>query len=193
MLRRGFKAQSERRSVELRKKFGLKPDAPLSARQVAADYGILVWTEADIAGVSNDDLVQLTVTDPDSWSAFTMRVGENHLIVVNSSQSAPRQNSVVMHELSHIMLGHELTSAGLTAEGHFVPTSYNQDQEDEADWLAGTLLLPRPALLKIRNLGMTDSQARSVYQASDQMLKWRFRMTGVDYQLSNARRRWTGG
>ena len=193
MLRRGFKAQSERRSVEIRKKFGLQPDAPLSARQVAADYGILVWTEADIEGVSDDDLVQLTVTDPESWSAFTMRVGENHLIVVNSSQSAPRQNSVIMHELAHILLGHELTSAGLTADGHFVPTSYNQDQEDEADWLAGTLLLPRPALLRIRSLSMTDSQARNSYQVSDQMLLWRFRMTGVDFQLSNARRRWARG
>ena len=189
MFRHGFKAQSERRSVEIRKRFGLQSDAPLIARQVATDYGILVWTEADIKGVSNDDLVHLTVTDQESWSAFTMRVGENHLIVVNSSQSVPRQNSVIMHELSHILLGHGLTSAGLTADGHFVPTSYNQDQEDEADWLAGTLLLPRPALLRIRSLGMTDSQARKIYQVSDQMMKWRFRMTGVDFQLSNARKR----
>lgn len=190
MLKRGFKAQSERRSVEIRRKFGLQADAPLNARQVAAAYGILVWTEADIEGVSHDDLVQLTVTDADSWSAFTMRVGEKHLIVVNSSQSKPRQNSVIMHEFSHILLGHELTSAGLTAEGHFVPTTYDQDQEDEADWLAGTLLLPRPALLKIRSLGLSDSQAQEMYQVSDQMLKWRFRMTGVDYQLSNSRKRW---
>lgn len=189
MLRHGFKAQSERRSVEIRKRFGLQPDAPLNARQVAAAYGILVWTEADIEGVSHDDLVQLTVIDPESWSAFTMRVGENHLIVVNSSQSSPRQNSVIMHELSHILLGHELTSAGLTAEGHFVPTSYNQDQEDEADWLAGTLLLPRSALLGIRSRGLTDVQAQTKYQVSDQMLKWRLRMTGVDYQLTNARKR----
>jgi Zn-dependent peptidase ImmA (M78 family) len=193
VLRHGFKAQSERRSVEIRKRFGLQADAPLNARQVAAAYGILVWTEADIEGVSHDDLVQLTVTDQDSWSAFTMRIGEKHLIVVNSSQSAPRQNSVIMHELSHILLGHELTSAGLTAEGHFVPTSYDQDQEDEADWLAGTLLLPRPALLRIRSLSLTDSHAQTTYQVSDQMLKWRLRMTGVDYQLSNARKRWAGG
>ena len=193
MLRRGFKAQSERRSVEIRKRFGLQADAPLSARQVAADYGNLVWTEADIQGLSHDDLVQLTVADSGSWSAFTMRVGEKHLIVINSSQSAPRQNSVIMHELSHIMLGHELTSAGLTADGHFVPTSYNQDQEDEADWLAGTLLLPRPALLKIRNLGLSDGQAQTTYKVSGQMLKWRLHKTGVDHQLSNSRKRWGRG
>jgi hypothetical protein len=193
VLKRGFKAQSERRSAEQRKRFELPPDASLNARRVAAEYGILVWSERDIAGVSDGDLVQLTVTDTDSWSAFTMRVGENHLIVANSSQSLPRQNSVIMHELSHILLGHELTSGSLTADGHFVPTSYDQDQEDEADWLAGTLLLPRPALLKIRRLGLTDSQAREQYLVSNQMLAWRFRMTGVDYQMENARRRYGQG
>lgn len=189
MLRRGFKAQSERRSAETRRQFGLSADAPLPARRVAADFDILIWSEREIAGLSDDDLIQLTVTDPDSWSAFTMRVGEKHLIVVNSSQSDARQNSVIMHELSHILLGHELTSASLTPDGHFVPTSYNQDQEDEADWLAGTLLLPRPALLKIRKLGLSDSEARNQFLVSGQMLKWRFRMTGVDYQVANARRR----
>lgn len=193
MLRHGFKAQSERRSIEIRKRFGLRQDAPLSARQVATAYNILVWTEADIEGVSPDDLIQLTVTDQDSWSAFTMRVGEKHLIVVNSSQSTPRQNSVIMHELSHVLLGHELTSAGLTADGHFVPTSYNQDQEDEADWLAGSLLLPRPALLNITALALSDSDAQLRYQVSGQMLKWRFQMTGVDYQLAHARKRRASG
>lgn len=193
MLRHGFKAQSERRSIEIRKRFGLRQDAPLSARQVAAAYNILVWTEADIEGVSPDDLIQLTVTDQDSWSAFTMRVGEKHLIVVNSSQNSARQNSVIMHELSHVLLGHELTSAGLTADGHFVPTSYNQDQEDEADWLAGSLLLPRPALLNIRALALSDRDAQLRYQVSGQMLKWRFQMTGVDYQLAHARKRRASG
>lgn len=136
------------------------------------------------------DLDQLTRNDAESWSAFTIRIGEHHLIVFNSSQSVPRRNSVVMHELSHIILGHELTSASLTEDGHFVPTTYSQDQEDEADWLAGTLLLPRPALLKIRRLGLTDQMATKTYAVSQQMLTWRFRMTGVDYQLDQARRGW---
>lgn len=118
-----------------------------------------------------------------------MRIGEHHLIVFNSAQSEPRRNSVVMHELAHIILGHELTSASLTEDGHFVPTTYDQDQEDEADWLAGTLLLPRPALLKIRRLRMSDQVATETYAVSQQMLTWRFRMTGVDFQLQNARRK----
>ena len=124
-----------------------------------------------------------------SWSAFTMRVGTEHLVVFNSAQSPPRINSVLMHELAHITLGHELHDAQVSDDGHLIPSNYNQDQEDEADWLGGTLLLPRPALLKIRWQNLTDVQAMELYQASEDMLKWRFRMTGVDYQLGHLKSR----
>jgi Zn-dependent peptidase ImmA (M78 family) len=96
-----------------------------------------------------------------------------------------------MHELAHIMLGHELTSAGVTEDGHLIPTSYNQDQEDEADWMAGTLLLPRPILLKIRQANMSEEAATHFFQVSSDMLTWRLRMTGVDYQLRSARNKWS--
>lgn len=171
---------------------GLASNAPLSALKLSETFGVVVWNEQQIRDLSEADIVQLTHKDPDSWSAFTMRVGEHHLVVFNSTQSAPRQNSVVMHELAHIILGHELTSASLTEDGHFVPTTYDQDQEDEADWLAGTLLLPRLALLRIRRMGISDEQAIEEYSVSQQMLTWRFRMTGVDYQLQNARRKARG-
>lgn len=178
--------------MSIRATLGHAPHDPLSAFDLSNSYGTVVWNENDIRGLDSSDVVQLTQNDPDSWSAFTMRVGEHHLIVYNSTQSIPRQNSVVMHELAHIILGHELTSASLTEDGHFVPTTYDQDQEDEADWLAGTLLLPRPALLRIRRSGLSDDQAIDAYAVSQQMLTWRFRMTGVDYQLANARRKARG-
>jgi Zn-dependent peptidase ImmA (M78 family) len=187
LFKRGFKSQCERRSVELRKNFGLQPHDPLLAMEVANKSGVLVWTEKDIQGLSEDDIKQLTLNDPDSWAAFTMRFQDKHLIVYNSTQSLPRQNSVVMHEMAHIMLGHELTSASVTNEGHFVPVMYDQDQEDEADWFAGALLLPRPALLKIRYRNLDNSAAIEYFKVSNQMLSWRFRMTGVDYQISAIR------
>ncbi len=192
MLRRGFKSQCERRSTELRKRLERGPADPLSAVDLANHVGVTVWSAAQVEDLSAGDLDQLANKDNDSWSAFTLRVGGQHLIVFNPGQSDPRINSVAMHELSHIMLGHELASAGITEEGHLIPSNYNQDQEDEADWLGGTLLLPRPALLAIRRTRQTDDQATIKYQVSRQMLTWRFRMTGVDYQIANARRRRLG-
>lgn len=190
MLRRGFKSQCEKRSVEIRKTLGLEQTSPLSAFKLADEVGVAVWSAADVQDVDPDDLAQLTIRDTDSWSAFTLRLGDSHLIVFNPSQSLPRRNSVVMHELAHIILGHQLAAAGFTDDGHLVPSNYDQDQEDEADWLGGALLLPRPALLRIRRSDLTDEQAMKRFMVSRQMLTWRFRVTGVDYQLANMRRGW---
>jgi Zn-dependent peptidase ImmA (M78 family) len=89
-----------------------------------------------------------------------------------------------MHELAHIVLGHELAEACMLEDGSLVPGNFSQEQEDEADWLAGTLLLPRPALLAIRARQLSDTDACAAYLVSRDMLNWRIRMTGVDYQFS---------
>ena len=91
-----------------------------------------------------------------------------------------------MHELAHIILGHELASAMLTGAGDFVPSTYNQEQEDEAAWLGGTLLLPRPALLWMRRQRLSDEEAATHFGVSPDLLRWRIRMTGIDYQLGLA-------
>ena len=190
MLRRGFKSQSERRSTELRKQLGLTPACPLNAFRVAEHVGdVTVWNASQIDGLSRTDLIQLTETDADGWSALTLQSGNRHLIVYNPAQSKPRINSVVMHELAHIILGHELSSAGLSDDGHLVPSNYDQDQEDEANWLGGTLLLPRPALLAIRRRRLSDEEARREFLVSHEMLRWRIRMTGVDYQIANSKKK----
>ncbi len=189
MLRRGFKSQCERRSVETRKRLALTSVCPLSGFKLAADLQISVWNLEDIDCIETRDVTQLTQTDSDSWSALTLRLSDNYFVVYNPSQSESRINSVVMHEMSHIMLGHELVAAGMTSDGHLIPSQYDQDQEDEADWLAGTLLLPRPALMHVRKKGLSDVEIRNNYKVSNDMLQWRIRMTGVDYQLANANRR----
>ena len=186
--KRGFKSQCEKRSVELRKQLGLPPTSPLKARELAEHIGVKVWSMNDIEGLSDDDLLQLTVNDPDSWSAFTLRFDSKHLVVYNPIQSSARENSVCMHELAHIILGHQLHDANLSEDGHLVPSNYSQDQENEADWLAGTLLLPRPALLSVRKRRLSDAEIKEEFLVSDHMLLWRFRMTGVDHQMKHSKR-----
>jgi Zn-dependent peptidase ImmA (M78 family) len=108
-------------------------------------------------------------------------------VIYKPVQSTGRRNNVIMHELAHIVLGHELADACLLEDGSLVPGNFSQDQEYEADWLAGTLLLPRPALLLIRAQRLSDQAACSAYLVSRDMLNWRIRMTGVDHQLSRRR------
>lgn len=186
---RGFKSLCERRSVEIRTDLSLSKIDPLDAIELAQHMGVKVWSTSDIKGLSPTDTASLTRDDADCWSALTMRIDTHYLVVFKAGQSAPRTNSVIMHELSHIILGHELADACVLGDGSLVARNYDQDQENEADWLGGTLLLPRPALLEIRRKRMSDSDARLKYQVSQQMLAWRFRMTGVDRQIANAWRK----
>lgn len=185
MLRRGFKSQSEKRSISLRRQLGLTEVAPLHARAVAAHMGVKIWSAADVPNVDAAALALLTRDDA-GWFGITLRVSNHFLVIYNPAQSARRINSVVMHELAHIMLGHELTDARTSSGGSLVPTNYDTDQEMEANWLGGTLLLPRPALLWIRAQRMTNEEAARHFIVSMEMLTWRIRMTGVDVQIRRA-------
>jgi len=149
--------------------------------------GVVVWSTLELEGLSSDQLAILNDPADNSWSALTMRLGQENLIVYKPVSSDGRQNNVIMHELAHITLGHELAQACLLEDGSLVPGNFSQEQENEADWLAGTLLLPRPALLSIRNRRLSDQQACVEYGVSREMLQWRTRMTGVDYQLARRR------
>lgn len=186
-MKRGFKSQCEKRTLNIREQLGLAPTDPLDASELAHHLNVTVWAANTIEGVSFEDLEQLTKADSDCWSAFTCRIGLKNLIVFNPSQSEARVNSVTMHELSHIILGHKLADVLTTEDGQIVPSHYDQEQEDEADWLAGTLLLPRPALLKVIRAGLAHAKICEKYMVSNQMLNWRLRMTGVKYQLNSRR------
>lgn len=186
--RHGFKSQCERRSVEFRKQLGLEQTDPLSAGKLARHLGVTVWSVHDIAELDGHDLSVLTDEADDSWAALTMRIGTENLVLYKPVSSEGRRNNVIMHELAHIVLGHELADACIMNDGSLAPGNFNQLQENEADWLAGTLLLPRPALLSIRRRGIPDEQACEHYMVSQDMLRWRARMTGVDRQLAYSRR-----
>lgn len=181
--RRGFKSQCERRAVEYRRHLGLSNTAPLSAESLAEHLGVTVWSTDDIKALSANDLEVLNDEHDDSWSALTMRVGTSNLVLFKPVAFTGRRNNVIMHELSHIILGHELAEACILDDGSLVPGNFDQDQEDEADWLAGTLLLPRPALMAIQSRQTSKQAACEQYQVSSEMLTWRTRMTGVTYQM----------
>ena len=187
MFKRGFKAQSERRAIEVRKQLELAEHDPLDSFNFARHLQVRVRSAADIPGISKQDLK--AALDSGGWSAFTLKIDAHHMVVYDHTQSKPRINSVIMHELAHITLGHSLANGHTISDGSFAPSHFNQDQEDEADWLGSALLLPRPALLQIRQNGWSNDQASDHYLVSKEMLTWRFRMTGVDIQISHSKKK----
>lgn len=87
-----------------------------------------------------------------------------------------------MHELAHLIVGHKPGRVDVTEDGALLLNTYDKQQEDEANWLSGCLLLPRPALLWLKKRRMPQDSAASHFGVSLQMLTYRIQVTGVERQ-----------
>lgn len=184
-MQRGYKAWCERFSADARRELGLSSTAPLGARQLAAHLGIRVWTPDNVPGLSPATRQVLLRNDgtPSCWSAVTLVVGEKTLVILNSSHSPARQASDLMHELAHRIRNHEPEEMSISSEGLMLLKAYDKEQEEEADWLAGVLLLPRDALVQIKRQGIPDEDVVAQYGVSKRMYTYRVSMTGVNRQF----------
>jgi Zn-dependent peptidase ImmA (M78 family) len=61
------------------------------------------------------------------------------------------------------------------------------EQEEEANWFGGCLLLPRPLLVKAAFDGMNARQIAEAFQTSEPMARFRLNASGVLVQLGRAR------
>ena len=186
MFRRGFKSWCESASLQYRAALGLRPHEPLCAERLAVHLGLRVVPICAIPCLSAQAVRQLTLTDPGSWSAVTISVGEARIVVVNPAHSDGRRSNDLMHECAHAALNHVPPQAFRHADGPLMLSAYDKQQEAEADWLAATLLLPRAALLRVIHEGTGLDHAAHQYRTSLALLRMRLDRTGVNIQ---ARRR----
>lgn len=187
MFERGFKTWCEKYAAEKRQELGLQPTGALDPRLLAKHLGIKVFTPEDIPRISQDALTVLLRNDgrtPSCWSAVTLVVGSKAAVILNSSHSPGRQSSDLAHELAHRIRGHVTHSMQVSTEGIMFISEYDKLQEDEADWLASCLLLPRDALVKIKRQGLELAMAASDFGVSLQMLKYRMARSGVERQFA---------
>lgn len=189
MFRRGFKAWAEEISANVRKSVGVANDAPVDPASVAESLNVPVVLPSELADLSRECAGRLTTDHRGEWSAITVSDGRKSLIVVNSAHAVTRRNSSLAHELAHIILGHQPSIMFIAPGTGTALRTHNKDQEDEAAWLSGAVLLPRAALLRIRRQRLTSEQACDLYQVSPAMLQYRFQATGVNLQIGRARRR----
>lgn len=187
MLPRGFKADAERRATTLRTEMVLGPADALSPPALAKHLGVgylMADTLVPLAALAALDRLQ-----PGCFSACTLPGPTGPVIVVNPLNSAGRQQSDAMHELSHILLRHETRQ--LERIGDLVFFTCDHDQEEQADYLGATLLLPRPLLVSAHARGLAAPGIAETYGVSEQLARWRLNSTGVVVQIS--RRKVAGG
>jgi Zn-dependent peptidase ImmA (M78 family) len=186
MLERGFKSWAERTSLSLRHDLEISPDAPLSPACLADYLNVRLATPRDIPGLSQAVLHQLLVDDPWGWSAVSVFKEDTALVIYNPRHSAGRQASDIMHELAHLILDHQPATIIISQDGGIVMRSYNQKQEDEANWLGWCLLLPREALWRCKRLRLSVDEIAERYGVTATLVSFRLRMTGVEAQMRAA-------
>lgn len=186
-LERGFKAWAERTASAVRKQFGLPPTGPLDPWRLAEKLGVRIVSPLDYPDLESDVRDQLLQRDPGGWSAATLVVGEAAIVVFNPTNAPSRRASDVIHELAHVMLGHDPATVVFSEDGQMATRTFDQRQEDEANWLGWTLLLPRDALLAARRKRMAKAEIAQAYGVSETLVRYRLRVTGVEFQMARAR------
>ena len=100
------------------------------------------------------------------------------MVIVNDDHNQARQNSDIAHEIGHTLLAHplEVISSKMGCR------EFDPDLEDEANHLAGYLLVPNQAAWSIVKSGMAMEIAQTTYGVSYRMLDWRLSMSGARRQ-----------
>jgi hypothetical protein len=187
-LDRGFKAWAERTATTIRAELDLAANSPLPPARLAEHLGVVLWTCADVPGITPDILEQLTVHDPWGWSAVTIAVQGRVIVVYNDRKSPGRQASDIAHELAHVILSHEPATVILSEAVDLSMRTFDQKQEDEANCLAWALLLPRDALFHARRSRLPLERIAAAFGVTETLVQYRLRMTGIDVQLKRRRR-----
>jgi Zn-dependent peptidase ImmA (M78 family) len=182
-MRRGFKADAERLAASVRKKIGKRPSAYVDAVELARHAGAEVRRADELTSLAK--LEQLEELQPGAFSACTFTFGERHIVVYNPLATPGRTQSDIAHEVAHLLLKHSVKTVETIGGVSFF--SCDPDEEQEANWLAGCLLLPRPLLLNATKRGMDCAAIAEAYNVSEAMAAFRLRTTGVARQLGASR------
>lgn len=87
-----------------------------------------------------------------------------------------------MHEIAHILCGHEIKPPPPGLNLPLGKRDYDKKQEDEAIYLGATLQLSRPCLLWAKKRNMTNIEIAAYFNASPEMVNFRIGSTGVNKQ-----------
>ena len=175
-LRRGFKSEAERIAKRVQAELGLSAADSVTPEALAKLLGIEVRAGDEL--ISRQRFIELERIQPGAFFACTFRPALDRVVVVyNPLPSPSRIRSDLAHELSHVLLGHELSRVEQLGDLTFL--SCDTAQEEEAAWLSGCLLLPRTLLLAEVRKGADAKAIAEKCGVSERMAQYRIGVTGV--------------
>jgi len=184
ILRKGFKTEANDIAREVRRELGLGLADPLDPWQLAEHLDIPIVPLSSFKSAAPKAVRHFVHMERQVFSAVTVFSGSARLIVYNDAHHPGRQRSDLAHELSHALLLHPPKPA-VDRRGC---RDWDSEMEEEANWLAGALLISEEAALTIEGRGMSLDRAARVYGVTRKMVQFRLNVTGAQVRVRRARR-----
>ena len=182
-MRRGFKTEAKAIAREVRDELSLAPTSPLDPWRLAEHLCIPVIPLSSFAAEEPDAVRFYRNEGEGMFSAVTVFRWIRRTVVFNDAHAPGRQANDIVHELGHGLLGHSPTAA----MDEFGCRHWDQEMEDEADWLSSVLLVPEEAALLIIRRGWLPPKAAAEYGVSRRMIQWRVNATGARKRVQRMR------
>ncbi len=181
--RRGFKSEANEIARDVRDELGLQQLDRLDPNLLARHLAVPILPLSQLRSLAEEPVEYLLCKEPEAFSAVTVFCGSRRTIVHNDAHSRGRQSSNVTHELAHALLLHD-PSPPLDHRGCRI---WDPNIEDEAQWLAGALLITEEAALWIVRGGMSGVSAAEHFGVSEKMVIYRTNVTGARRRVARAR------
>lgn len=168
---RGFKSKAERIAQDFRVQMGLSVFKPLCAYKLAEHIKIPIFTVEDVFSENESHPHFTRLKDTSKFDALWMcNEDDDKVIIHNKHHSKFRQQSNLMHELSHIILGHtvpdEIGKLCLQFNLHY----YSKKHELEAKFLGGCLQITTPAIRWVKKENWSEERISEHFTASPEMV-----------------------
>ncbi|MGW2867903.1 ImmA/IrrE family metallo-endopeptidase [Kitasatospora sp. NPDC001225] len=155
-------------ALEERDELGLGPTDRFDPYELADAHGIRVYSLGQLRGVGGLGIEahgHFTLDESSSWSAALVPLGPARVIVENESHAQVRRRSNIAHELGHFLLEHPFDNV-ILGEDH--KRQFNEQQEKEATFMAGELLIPHAAAERMAFRGWDNARVAEAYEVSTQ-------------------------
>lgn len=151
---------------------GLGPFDVLDPYLLCQEHGIDVYAIDELAafGASGEAISHLIGEGPTRWSAALAPIGTSCVILENPAHPEVRRRSNIAHELGHFLLEHEFGMPELSGEHRH---KFDVQQEKQAKFMSGELLISEQAANKAAFKGLTNQDVALRYGVSEAFAQMR--------------------
>jgi hypothetical protein len=181
MVQRWTKKALQELALSVRKEINTGAHGRLDLGQLAAEYGIPVYAMSDLidSGCSPEAMAHFTARRPEAWSAALVPLGTARFIVENCAHTLQRRRSNVAHELAHLVLEHDFDGILFTDSGCRELGQEMAAKEQQANDLAGELLIPTSAAIPAALAKRSNEEVAEQFDVSVPFAIWRMNVSGA--------------